>query len=208
MRHWLLLVLCLALGACGGDRAKYPPLPPGSVVLAFGDSVTWGTGAVHGEDYPSRLAALSGWKIENAGVPGDLAATARNRIDEALDEHTPRLVLVELGGNDFLRRRPERDVAEDLRAILRSVKAAGAQPVLVAVPAFSPVGAATGNLKDSAIYRALADEEAVPLVDAVFADILSDASLRADPIHPNAQGYLRLAEGIADALRDHGLLAN
>ncbi|CAL94740.1 GDSL-type esterase/lipase family protein [Azoarcus olearius] len=208
MRRWLLFALTLALAACGSDRPKYAPLPPGSVVLAFGDSVTWGTGAARGEDYPTRLAALSGWRIENAGVPGDLAETARNRIDEALEEHAPRLVLVELGGNDFLRRRPEQDVAEDLRAILRSVKAAGAQPVLVAVPAFSPLAAATSGLKDALIYRRLADEEAVPLVGAVFADVLSDTKLRADPIHPNAQGYHRLAEGIAESLRDHGLLAN
>ncbi|QDF97479.1 arylesterase [Azoarcus sp. DD4] len=206
MRAWLAILALLFLTACGNDRPKFSPLPAGTAVLAFGDSVTWGTGAAPGEDYPTQLAALSGWQIANAGIPGDLAETARHRIDEALAEHAPRLVLVELGGNDFLRRRAEGEVTEDLRAILRAIRDAGVQPVLVAVPAFSPIGAATGNLKDAALYRRLAQEENVPLIETVFADVLSESTLRADPIHPNASGYRRLAEGIAKALQGHGLL--
>lgn len=206
MRRWLLLFAALLLVGCGADTPRYGRLPPGSAVLAFGDSVTWGTGAAPGEDYPTQLATLSGWQIANAGIPGDMAQDARHRIADALEEHTPRLVLVELGGNDFLRRRPEAEVAEDLRAILRTIREAGAQPVLVAVPAFSPLGAATGNLKDAALYQRLAEEENVPLVASVFADVLSESKLRADAIHPNAAGYRRMAEGIAAALEAHGLL--
>lgn len=209
IKRWLpVLLSCFILLGCGREAPRYAAVPPGSTVLAFGDSVTWGTGAARGEDYPTRLAELSGWQIENAGVPGDLALTAKDRIGDLLETHTPRLVLVELGGNDFLRRRPEREVAEDLRAILRAVRSAGAQPVLVAVPAFSPIGAATGRLKDAAIYRSLAEEEGVPLVESVFSEILSEAALRADPIHPNAQGYRRLADGIAESLKGHGLIAH
>lgn len=210
MRRFVLLVVCVLAMATGGacSRApRYAALPAGSVVLALGDSVTFGTGAGPGEDYPTRLAALSGWRIENRGVPGDTSAGARDRLDEALDELRPALVIVEIGGNDFLRRQGDATVKENIRAILRRVRQAGVPPVLVAVPKFSPLGAAMGRLPDAALYAELASEEQVILVPGVFGTVLADPALKADPIHPNAAGYRALANGIAGVLRDSGLLA-
>lgn len=198
--------LLVALSACG-DAPRFDPLPAGATVLAFGDSVTYGTGAGRGEDYPSRLAALTGWQVRNAGIPGDTAREATARIADALAETGAALAIIELGGNDFLRRRAGADVKEDLRAIIRSTRAAGAIPVLVGVPQASVLGAATGRLRDSPIYAELAEEEQVLLIDGAFADVLSDAALRADPIHPNAEGYRILAGKIADALGRAGLWA-
>jgi acyl-CoA thioesterase-1 len=80
------------------------------------------------------------------------------------------------------------------------------QVVLVAVPKLSLIGAVTGKLPDAAIYAELASEQKLPLVDGVLASILSDTTLKADPIHPNATGYRKLAEGIADRLIRAGLL--
>jgi acyl-CoA thioesterase-1 len=189
--------------ACS-EASVYAPLAPDTVVLAFGDSVTYGTGAQRSQDYPTQLAARSGWQVVNAGIPGDTAGAAKLRIDAALKQTNPALVIIELGGNDFLRRRPEAEVKEDLRAIVRSVKDAGAMPVLVAVPSFSLVN---WGLADAAIYSALAEEENVVLVERVFSSVLSDPALRADPIHPNAAGYQVLADGIAASLQQSGLLA-
>lgn len=206
MRALFALAALLFLAACGGGP-KVEPLPPGSVVLAFGDSVTFGTGAAPGEDYPTRLAEVTGWKIANAGIPGDTAEAARGRIGRAIEEARPALVIVELGGNDFLRRRSEGQISEDLRAILGEIRRAGIPVVLVAVPRFSLLGAAVGALPDAALYEKLADEEKVPLVPGVFGRILADPGLKADQIHPNAAGYRQLAEGIADGLREAGFLA-
>lgn len=203
----LLLILALALLAACGRAPEFAPLPAGTPVLCFGDSVTHGTGAGDGEDYPTRLVELTGWQIHNAGIPGDTADRAKGRIRAALEEAQPKLVLVEIGGNDFLRRRPEAAVREDIRQILAAVRAFGAQPVLVAVPRFSLVGAVVGALPDAELYAELAAEEKVPLVDKVFAGVLSDESLKADQIHPNAAGYRVLAEGIAARLARVGLLA-
>ncbi len=202
---FLLVLVCLA--GCG-EPPRLAALPAGSVVLAFGDSVTHGTGAAPGEDYPARLAVLTGWDVRNHGVPGDTAQAARARIAAALEETQPALVLLEIGGNDFLRQRKESQVREDIRAILAAVRAQRIPVVLIAVPGFSPLGAAFGRLSDSPIYETLAAEEKLPLVANVFTDVLSNPALKADAIHPNAHGYRRLAEGIAAALRETGLLAS
>lgn len=196
----------IALAACS-ESARYSPLPRDVVVLAFGDSVTHGTGAGPGEDYPTQLAELTGWQIVNAGRPGGTAAGGLIRIENTLKEAAPALTIIELGGNDFLQRRGAAEVKEDLRAIVAAVRAADAIPVLVAVPQFSVFGALTGRLSDSPIYAALAKEEGVLLIDAVFAEVLSDGALRADRIHPNAKGYRIMAVRIAEALETAGLLA-
>lgn len=206
---WALLLLTLAtllsLQGCGRE-VGYNAIPRGSVVLAFGDSVTHGTGAGPDEGYPAHLAALSGWDIRNHGVPGDTAGNARNRIAQALEETNPALVIIELGGNDFLRRRPEAVVKEDLRAIITAAKKTGRPVVLVGVPRLALLAAAVGALSDSPIYAELAGEENVVLIEEVFSEILSTPALKADQIHPNREGYIKLAEGIATTLRSSGLL--
>lgn len=199
--------LAVALAACGGDL-RYDPLPAGTTVVAFGDSVTHGVGAEAGEDWPSRLAERTGWTIVNAGISGDTADEARGRIAEVLEEHRPRLVIVEIGGNDFLRRTPSAQVKEYLREILVAVKDSGAIPVLVGVPELSLFSAAVGNLSDSPIYEELSEEEDILLIPDVFSDTLSDEALRDDRIHPNAAGYTRMADEMADALYDAGLLSS
>jgi len=204
-RHFILAAMLAALSAACGREPQLPALADDTRVLAFGDSVTHGTGAGEGEDWPSLLAAATGWEVINAGIPGDTAQAGRHRLQALLDEFTPALVLVEIGGNDFLRRRSEPEVKEDLRQIVRTARAGGAQVVLVGVPALSLSGAVIGRLADSPIYAALADEEGVPLVPDVFADVLSQAELRTDRIHPNAQGYRRMADGIHARLREIGL---
>lgn len=198
----------LAAGSLLAGCRKQPkqlPVAPGSRVLAFGDSVTYGTGAGPGEDWPTLLAQRTGWQIINAGIPGDTAEAAKARLPAALGEHAPALVIIELGGNDFLRRRSDKAVKEDLRQMIAMVRRAGAQAVLVAVPEFSLLGVVARRPSDSPIYRELGQEEQVPVIEDVFSDILGRPELCADQIHPNAQGYQVMATGIHAALQKTGL---
>ena len=205
----LCLLACLLLLAPGcGNETRLPPLQPGAVVLAFGDSITAGLGAGPGEDFPARLAAATGWQVVNAGVSGDTAREARERLAPLLDKWQPELVIVELGGNDFLRQTPAARVGGYLREIVRDAQASGASVALVAVPRLSLLRASVGALSDSPVYADIAAEEGVILIPDVLADILSDAGLRADEIHPNTAGYRQLAEGIREALAARGLLGN
>lgn len=183
---------------------KLSAIAPGQTVLAFGDSVTYGTGAAPGEDWPSLLAQKTGWKIVNAGIPGDTARNGKGRIQALLDEHRPALVILEIGGNDFLRRVAPTAVKEDIRQLIKTSLLAGAQVALVAVPELSVMGIVAGKPSDASIYAELADEEKVQLVPDVFSDTLSRPELCADRIHPNARGYQHMATGIHTRLQQLG----
>ncbi|MGL4675282.1 MAG: GDSL-type esterase/lipase family protein [Wohlfahrtiimonas sp.] len=205
MKYLWVLLLSFVVMACGDKPQRYDRLSSGATVLAFGDSVTFGYGVDPKDSYPTILAELSYWNVVNAGISGERADQAKSRIDGVLAEYQPKLVIIELGGNDFLQRRNAKAVKEDLRGIIQSVKAHGSIPVLVAVPALSPVAAITGKPSDADIYKELAKEEKINLIPNVFSDILGQENLKQDHVHPNQAGYRVLAEGIYQALGKMGL---
>ena len=200
----VLFCLLLAISACS-RIPKSASLPAGSVVLAFGDSVTYGTGATNGEDWPTLLAGLTGWRIVNAGIPGDTAERGKERINALLEEHRPAMVMVEIGGNDFLRGRAQKAVKEDIRAIVAAVRRSGASVVLVSVPELSLLAAVARQPSDAAFYAELGKEEKIPVIPDVFSNTLAQPELRADAIHPNAKGYRQMAAGIFTELKKNGL---
>jgi len=208
-RLFLQTISLLLAGSIAGcsKEPRLPAIAAGKTVLAFGDSVTYGTGAATGQDWPTLLAGKSGWRVINAGVPGDTAEAATGRIQGLLDEHQPALVILELGGNDFLRRRPPKAVKEDLRRIIQSVRRHGSQLVLIAVPEFSLLSVVARKPSDAALYGELAKEEKVPLISDVFSNILARPELCADQIHPNANGYQEMAAQFQIQLKKLGLLA-
>jgi acyl-CoA hydrolase len=205
-RRRLLLALAVApLAACGRKASRYAAVPTGSTVVAVGDSLTYGTGAAAEAAYPVRLAELTGWKLVNAGVPANTSAQARERLPRLLDEHAPKVVLLSIGGNDFLRQVPEGETRANITAMLEEIGAAGAQPVLIAVPRPALMAALLRSLDDHPLYEALAEERGVPLFSAGWARVLSDPALKADRIHANAAGYERFARELHGFLRETGL---
>lgn len=199
-----------AFGASGCSRkrgaAGATALAPAATVLALGDSITYGTGAAPDAAYPAQLAALTGWNVINAGVPGDTAAQALERLPALLAEHKPALVIVGIGGNDFLRRVGSDVTRAAVRRAVELARSAGAQVLLVAIPQLS-AGAALGlGLSDHPMYEELARELALALHAGGWSRVLGDASLRADAIHANAAGYRVFAEGLAVTLRQAGFL--
>ena len=201
MKKLIYLLFILILASCGSHKEKHIAIPQGATVLILGDSLSYGTGANAGEDYPSLLTKTTGWKIINEGVPGNTTAQGLERLPALLEKTQPKLLIVQLGGNDFLQQKPQTETIANLKAILALAKEKGVTSVMVAIPELSPLKAAFGNLSDHPLYEKLAQETATPLVTDVFSDVLSDATLKADQVHPNAQGYAIVAKNMAIKLQ-------
>lgn len=194
----------LSLAACRSSGPQGKAIAAGESVLALGDSLTHGVGASATQAYPHRLAEATGWHVTNAGVSGDTSAQALQRLPGLLQAHQPRLVIVGIGGNDFLRRQSASVAEQNIRAICQQCLDTGAQVVLVAVPALNLLAAA-GVLKDHRLYADIASDLPVALLEGAWSHILSDSSLRADQVHANAQGYAAFTEALLGALRDWGM---
>ncbi len=189
-----LLLLALALAACG-KVPQVEPLSPNDTVLAFGDSLTFGTGAAPSESYPAQLGALIGRKVINAGVPGEVSADGLARLPELLEEHKPKLLILCHGGNDFLRKQPEAVAAGNIRAMIRLAKAQRVDVVLLATPKPGL------SIAPPDFYADIAKEFAIPFNDGVLKEVLRDNALKSDLVHPNARGYAVVAEALATLLK-------
>lgn len=194
IRRLLLLLLLPALVAC--DRGpRLTPLAADAVVLAFGDSLTYGTGAAEGESYPAVLQRLLDRTVVNAGVPGELSATGLARLPALLEEHRPALVILCHGGNDLLQKRDPQELAANLRAMVESARAAGAEVVLVGVPQPGLL------LQTAPLYAEIAKELQLPFAADIIADTLQHASRKSDYVHPNSKGYAEIAVALAQLIR-------
>lgn len=201
---WLCITLVLV--ACSSDP-KLPTVPAGATVLILGDSLSYGTGAAKGQDYPALLAQQSGWEVINAGIPGNTSAQGLARLPDLLDAHQPDLLMIELGGNDFLRNVVISETEANLRAIIQAAKVKNIPAVLIAIPDYKPMKAALGGLSDHPLYAKLAEETQTTLVADMFSPVLSKNALKADYVHPNAAGYQVVEEHLRESLLELGLLA-
>jgi acyl-CoA thioesterase-1 len=201
MRARAFLAIAFVAFSVAGCGDKVPPLPllgANDVVVAFGDSLTFGTGAAENESYPAVLAQLMRHKVVGAGVPGEVTEQALQRLPDVLAEHKPRIVIVCLGGNDMLRHLAEADTIANLRSIVRDVKASGAAAVLVGVPRPALLTSAPK------FYEEIAKEFGIPYEGAIVTSVLYKPDLKSDTIHPNARGYRKIAEALAALLHKAG----
>ena len=195
----LVAAFLLLLSACG-QQAKLPPLAPDAVVLAFGDSLTYGTGANEEQSYPAQLARITGRRVVREGVPGEVSATGLARLPAVLDAHQPRLLILCHGGNDFLRRLPKAQAAENVRAMIRLAKDRGIEVLLIGTPEIG------FTLTPPEFYAGIAKQFGIPYEGDVLTKILRNGALKSDHIHPNAQGYRLMAERVADLLKKAGAI--
>ncbi|MDA8110807.1 MAG: GDSL-type esterase/lipase family protein [Betaproteobacteria bacterium] len=194
-----LLCAALLLAACS-KAPSLAPLAPDAVIVAFGDSLTFGTGAAEGESYPAQLGRMIGRRIVDASVPGEVSAAGLERLPAVLDEYQPQLLLLCEGGNDFLRQIGKRQAADHVRAMVRLAKTRGIDVLLIGTP--QPGLTVT----PPEFYAEIAKEFRIPYEGKVIGRILRDEALKSDPIHPNAAGYRLMAGSVAALLKKSGAL--
>jgi len=201
----LMLVVCMATcnWGCTKHAAEVQAIPAGTTVLVLGDSISYGTGAEHGtQDYPTLLARKTGWQVINAGISGDVSSGGLTRLPGLLAQHRPRLVIIELGGNDFLRQMAPTRIEDNLKSMVHLVQQADATAILIAMPEVSLLG----RLNDHPLYARVAEETGALLVSNAVSEVLSDGRLRADQVHPNAEGYRQLTGVLTKQFHDLGVL--
>lgn len=201
LRLWCLLLagFALALVACK-TTLRQNPIPSDGRILAFGDSLTYGTGVLPEQGYPAVLQSLVNREVINGGVPGEISADGLRRLAIWLQEYEPKYLILCHGANDLLRALSEEKAAENVRAMVKLARDQGIDVLLVAVPKFglrrSPPG----------FYEEIAREFNIPLERNALDDIERNPTLKSDAVHPNAAGYRLLAQAIVKRLRETGAL--
>jgi len=166
----------------------------GHNIICFGDSITAGSGAGEGEDYPSLLAKELSLPVINAGRGGETTFDALRRIQKDVLERDPLLVIVEFGGNDFLQKISTKQTFDNLDRIVAQIHDHGA------IVAIAEIRAPIFMNKYKKGFRLIAKKRKAILIPNLFTGILDHPSLKSDSIHPNAAGYEVMAKKIYKAI--------
>lgn len=196
----MLLAAVALLVACAESPGTLPLLADDAVILAFGDSLTRGTGAGRNSAYPAVLAELSGRRVVNAGVPGEVSAAGLRRLPRLLDDTAPGLLILCHGGNDMLRKQDLTRARRNLEAMVAMARERDIPVLLLGVPKPGIW------LSTAPFYIEVAEHTGTPILADTIAEILGDGDLKSDPVHPNAAGYRQLAEAIHAYLQRLGAL--
>jgi acyl-CoA thioesterase-1 len=182
-----------------------PAAALGPKVAFLGDSISAGLHLAADEAFPAalqrKLAARGvAFQLVNAGVSGDTSAGGLRRVDWLLKQH-PRVIVIELGGNDGLRGIPVAVTEQNLRAIVTKIRAGGAEPLLLGMRIPPSVGEAYAE-EFAAIYPRVAAELNVPFVPFFMEGVAGVPELNLeDGIHPTALGHERIATHLVESLQ-------
>ncbi len=198
MRRWLkcgaLALLCWTQGALAGT------------VLVVGDSISAAFGLETSQGWVHLLQERlvegdESWRVVNASISGDTTAGGLARLDPLLEEHTPEVVILELGGNDGLRGQSPVQLKQNLAEMTEKAQAAGAK-VLILGMLMPPNLGRRYTEAFAKVFPEVASEHNVPLVPFLLEGIAGVPSMmQADGIHPTAEAQSRLLDNVWPALK-------
>lgn len=162
----------------------------GKNIICFGDSITFGYGANAGEDFPTQLRKLMNAPVINAGLSGDTSTEALARLDHDVLEKNPRLVLIEFGGNDFIKNVPMQETIKNTEEMIDKIQAKGAMVALVDISAGMFMRAYRG------VFAKIAVKKNAIFIPSVLDKIITNPSMKSDFLHPNGSGYKEIARRI------------
>jgi lysophospholipase L1-like esterase len=195
MRKIFIVLFLFCLCACAKrEITNYPP--KAGPIVVFGDSITYGYGVKAEEAYPALLAKSWNREVINLGVSGDTSLNGSARKED-LKNLEPSFVLIEFGGNDFLKKVPKTQTQKALEEIVDYVHSIGAIAVLVDTGGYGPMDTYTK------INKQIAKQKNTLYIDGIMKDIFSDRNLRTDQIHPNQKGHQIIAQRIDKVLNKY-----
>jgi acyl-CoA thioesterase-1 len=221
---YVFLAISPVWAACGGsapdaertspapaERPATPQAEPAAArsdvprIIFLGDSLTAGLGLDVKDSFPSLIQHRldeSGleFAVVNAGVSGDTSAGALRRLDWAMADGVPRILVVALGGNDGLRGLPPEQLEANLAAIIERAQARGLSVILAGMEAPPNFGADyTARFRD--VYPTLAKRYDIPLIPFLLEGVAGDPAFnQSDGIHPNQRGAQVVADLVWRAL--------
>jgi acyl-CoA thioesterase-1 len=196
-----LFVLLVLVVASVSARAGTP------AILVFGDSISAGYGISHvAQGWVALLQAKLrdegyGYQVVNASISGETTAGGLARLPRALALHHPRIVIIELGGNDGLRALPIAQMRGNLAQMADLSAAAGARVLLLGMripPNYGP----EYTEQFHQVFSDLARDKSLPFVAFLLHDIaLTPGLMQADGYHPNELGQPKLLDNVWPALK-------
>jgi len=166
----------------------------GKNIICFGDSMTFGYGVERGEDYPAFLAKLVSIPVINTGIDGDTTVEGLKRIDSDVLDKDPRLVIIEFGGNDFLKNIPVEETIKNIGKMVDKIQSGGAMVALVDISAGFVLDAYRAQ-----IYKMAKQKRAI-FISSILQGIITNPRLKSDFLHPNEKGYGIIAQKIYRAI--------
>jgi len=204
MKYIMIVILVvLVLLTLTEKETNSVKLIKNNTILALGDSLTYGFGANPSESYPALLSEMTGLRVINAGINGETSKEGLVRLPKLLEDPSIKLMILFFGGNDIMQRRSREELKQNLKTMIQLAKQKHIDVLLISVPNIGLFG-----LSPLSLYKEVAEEENIPLLSGMLADILSQPSLKNDQIHPNGSGYKKMAERIYETLKEHGWINN
>ena len=190
--------MCLLLLTPVSDARESPAQ---RALLVLGDSIS----AAYGMDLQQgwvqlladRLAARSApWAVVNASISGDTTAGGLSRLPALLEKHRPRVVIIELGGNDGLRGYPIDQLRSNLRNLIEQSQAAGARVLILPMEIPPNLGPRYTTLFRES-FHTVAGDTGARVGGFILEGVATDPQLmQSDGIHPTAEAQPKLLDNI------------
>jgi len=201
MQNKYLIVSTIILVACIATYFIFKPekiknYPSnGTDIVAFGDSLVQGVGSTNGNDFVSVLSRKINRPIINLGVSGNTTSDGVMRLSQ-LNKYKPKVVIVLLGGNDYLKKVPRAETLQNLQTIIDDIHKRRSTVLLLGVRG----GLIVDNFKKD--FENISEANSTAFVPNVLDDLIGDNSLMSDAIHPNDKGYAIIADKVYKVLKD------
>lgn len=198
-RNWFVhyLVVVLLIGPLSAIAVAESPR-----ILVVGDSLSAGFGLAENEGWVALMQQDNPqWQIINASISGDTTTGGLRRLPKLIEQHSPTIVVIELGGNDGLRGQPLGLIEKNLRQMIQLVRQQSAVPLLLEMkipPNYGPQYSG----RFTQIYQKLATQMQVALVPFFLESVIAKAGMmQVDGIHPTAAAQPSMMQQVMSVIK-------